>query len=306
MLLFLALREVGIGYSSRVASDLYRFGLPLIASQVSTFVLTFGDRYFLRRAVTLTVVGLYALSYRFAFSMASLAEQPFEMVWGPKRYEVAKHADRDTIYARMFVYQNVMVLTLGVGMAIFARSALQVLTTRGYWGAADVVPVLLAAMVLQAWSASQNLGIYIAEQTKWIAVANWLGTGAVILAYALLIPRYGAWGAAIATVIGYVVRYLATYIKAQELWPIRYEWKPIAIHVALAVGTVLVADVLPEGPLALAIVSRGCVFVFYLWLMWRLPILTDAERRGAQIGLARILDSGAKILTRTGAERAVP
>lgn len=305
LLLFLALREVGLGYSSRVATELYRFGLPLVASQVSTFVLTFGDRYFLRRAVTLTVVGLYALSYRFAFSMASLAEQPFEMVWGPKRYEVAKRADRDTIYARMFVYQNILVLTLGVGMAVFARSALQLLTTRPYWAAADVVPVLLAAMVLQAWSSSQNLGIFIVERTKWVAAANWLGAGAVIVAYALLIPRYGAWGAAIATLVGYAVRYLATYIKAQELWPIRYQWRPIGIHVALAVATVVVADMLPVGPLALAMVSRGFVFVCYLWLAWRLPILTDAERRAARTGLAKLLDLGAKLLTGNGVERAV-
>lgn len=205
----------------------------------------------------------------------------------------------------MFVYQNLMVLTLGVGMAVFARCALQVLTTRAYWSAADVVPVLVAAMVLQAWNASQNLGIFIAERTKWIAVANWLAAGAVLVAYALLIPRYAAWGAAIATLIGYAVRYLATYIKAQQLWPIRYDWTPITRQAALAVGTVVVGLVLPTGPLALAIVSRGVLFAAYLWLLWKLPILTAEERRGARIGLARLLNAGAKLLANSATERAV-
>lgn len=306
VLLYLSLRDVGVQYVSRIAGDLYRFGLPLVASQVSTFVLTFGDRYFLRQAATLTVVGLYALSYRFAFTMASLAEQPFEMVWSPKRYEVAKRPDRDEIYARMFVYQSLMVLTLGVGMALFARSALQVLTTRSYWGAADVVPVLLAAMVLQAWAASQNLGIFLAERTKWVAVANWVGTAAVIAAYAVLIPRYAAWGAAIATLIGYAVRYLATYIKSQQLWPIHYEWKPIIRLCALAVAIVSAGFLLPNGPLALALVSRGGLFVLYLWLVWQLPILNPAEREGVRQLMRRLVDAVASVLGGSATERAVP
>jgi O-antigen/teichoic acid export membrane protein len=296
VLVVMALRDVGVRYAPHVAADLYRFGLPLVATQVATFILTFGDRYFLRKVATLDAVGRYTLAYQFAFLLAMLAQTPFEMVWDPKRHEVAKRPDRDSIYARMFVYQNVVLLSSAVAIALFVRVTLQVLTPPAFWGAADVVPILLAAIILQSWSASQDIGIIISERTKWIAAANWAGAITVLVAYALLIPRMAAWGAAIATVIGYAVRYGGIYAKAQQLWPVRYNWTPIRRLTALATAAVVVGVLLPAGPLAFAIVSRACLFVLYLLLAWRLPILTDDERNATRELAAKLLGAGAGLI----------
>jgi O-antigen/teichoic acid export membrane protein len=306
VMVFLALRDVGLRYAPRVASDLYRFGLPLIATQVATFVLTYGDRYFLRKATTLSNIGPYSLAYQVAFLLPLLAQTPFETVLDPKRYEIAKRADRHGIYSQMFLYQNVVLLSAAVGISLFVRVALQVLTPAAYWSAADVVAILLAAMVLQAWSASQDIGINITERTKWIAIANWTGGAAVLIAYAVLIPLYGAMGAAIATVIGYAVRYAGIYWKAQQLWHVDYHWAPVRRLVVLAVATVVTGVLLPAGPLALAIVVRVCLFALYLVLMWKLPILTDAERAATRGMIARLLDMAAGRLKRGTPEGAVP
>jgi O-antigen/teichoic acid export membrane protein len=209
---------------------------------------------------------------------------------------VAKRPDRDSIYARMFVYQNVVLLSSAVAIALFVRVTLQVLTPPAFWGAADVVPILLAAIILQSWSASQDIGIIISERTKWIAAANWAGAITVLVAYALLIPRMAAWGAAIATVIGYAVRYGGIYAKAQQLWPVRYNWTPIRRLTALATAAVVVGVLLPAGPLAFAIVSRACLFVLYLLLAWRLPILTDDERNATRELAAKLLGAGAGLI----------
>jgi O-antigen/teichoic acid export membrane protein len=167
-----------------------------------------------------------------------------------------------------------------------------------FWEAADVVPVLLIAIVLQAWAAAQDIGIIISERTKWIAAANWAGAAVVLAAYALLIPRYAAWGAAIATVIGYAVRYGLIFLAAQRLWPIRYSWGPVWRLVVLALGAVAVGVLLPQGPLALAVVSRAGVFFIYLWLVWKLPILSEDDRQSAERLMAGALESLATLLRR--------
>jgi O-antigen/teichoic acid export membrane protein len=300
VLLSRVLRDVGVRYVPHVAADLYRFGVPLIATQVATIVLTFGDRYFLVKATTLDAVGRYTLAYQFAFLLAMLAQSPIETVWDPKRHEVAKlpRGERDVIYARMFVYSSCILLTAAVGIALFVRSALQLLTRTAYWQAADVVPVLLPAIILQAWSASQDIGIIISERTKWIAAANWAGAGVVLVAYALLIPRYAAWGAATATVIGYAVRYGLILFASQRLWPIRYRWAPVLQLVVLAIGAVGVGLLMPAGPLALAVVMRVAVFIVYLYLVWRLPILTAGDRQAVRRLLADLFEMLANTLKR--------
>lgn len=286
----MAFRQVGLHYSRRVAGDLYRFGVPLMATQAATFILTFGDRYFLRATATLGVVGLYGLAYQFAFLLALLAQTPIDMVWDPKRHEVAKRLDRDTIYSRMFVYLNVVLMSAAVGISLFVHIILQVMTPVAFWPAAHVVPVLLVAIVLQAWTSSQDIGILVTERTKWIAIANWIGAGVVLAAYAVLVPRFAAWGAAIATVIGYAVRYAAIYTVSQRLWPVRYNWRPVLRLAALAIVTVLVGTTFPYGPLALAIGTRIALYILYVAIVWRSRILTDHDRRTVRQGVARLFE----------------
>lgn len=297
----MVLRRVGICYSQRVATDLYRFGMPLVITQVATFALTFGDRYFLRAATTLDAVGRYTVSYQFAFLLATMAQFPFDMVWESKKHEVAARprAERDAIYARVFVYQNFVLLTFAVGLCLFVRNVLQVMTRSSYWDAAAVVPVLVLAIVLQAWSGWQDTGIQVTERTKWIAIANWAGAAVVLGAYWFLIPRYVAWGAAVATVIGYAVRYTGIYTAAQRLWPVHWAWKPVLLLLMLSVATVLLGLALPQGPLALSISGHIALLVAYLVLAWRLPILSDSDRRAARAAVAAALDVAAQSLRRT-------
>jgi O-antigen/teichoic acid export membrane protein len=298
VLVTMALGNVGARYVRSVAGDLYRFGFPLMLTQLATFILTYGDRPFLRIARNLDYVGNYTLAYQFAFLLPFLVQTPLEMVIDPKRYEVSGRQDRDGIYSRLFLYQNLLLITGAVGISLFVRVGLQLLTPAPFWAAANVVPVLLIAMVLQAWTAAQDIGIGISERTKWTAIANWSGAAVVFVAYALLIPLFGSWGAAIATAIGYAVRYAGVYIKSQQLWNVRYDWPPVRRLVALGIVVVVAGALLPSGPLALAITIRACLFVLYGLLVWKLPILTDDERQALRRLAAGVLDNAAGALKR--------
>ena len=276
---WMVLREVGFGYDKAVAKDLYRYGFPLIVTQFATFILTYGDRPFLRVVSNLTSVGLYTMAYSFAFLLATIAQTPFDLVWEPKKFEIAKRADRDSIYARVFVYQNVTLLTLAVGMSLFVHGVLRIMATPPFYPAANVVPILLIAIVFQAWTAAQDVGIGVSEKTKYIAIANWISAGVVVAAYALLIPRFAGWGAAIATAIAYAVRYGLTYTFSQRLWPVRYNWTPVLRLVALSVVTVVVSVVVPAHSLVAALAVRVAEFATFLALLWWLPILNADDKR---------------------------
>jgi O-antigen/teichoic acid export membrane protein len=280
----MVLRQVGFGYDRGVAKDLYRYGVPLIITQFATFILTYGDRPFLRVVTNLTSVGLYTMAYSFAFLLATLAQAPFDLVWEPKKFEIARREDRHAIYARVFVYQNVMLLTMAVGMSLFVHGVLRIMATPPFYPAANFVPILLIAIVFQAWTSAQDVGIGVSEQTKYIAIANWISAGVVLIAYAILIPLYAGWGAAIATVIAYAVRYVCTYRFSQRLWPIRYNWTPVVRLVALSVVTVVVSVFVPAHSLVAALTARVIEFAIFLALLWWLPILNASDKE-ALIGL---------------------
>jgi O-antigen/teichoic acid export membrane protein len=292
-MMIVILRQVGLHYSRHVATELYRFGGPLIAMQAATFILTFGDRPFLRAVTTLGSVGIYTMAYQFAFAFNVLTQTPFTLVWEPKRFEIANRPDRDAIYARVFVYYNVAALVAALAVAMFVHDFLHLIATPPFFRAADVVPLLLVAMMLGGWASAHEIGILMSERTGCLAAANWIAAGVTLVAYALLIPPFAGWGAALATVIGYVVRYGFTYRFSQRLWPVQYNWRPVWQIVALTAVAYGVSRFIPDGPLVYAMPGRIVLFLIYLTVVWHSPVLTERDRSAARRILEQVLRTAA-------------
>src|SRR2546426_10383258 len=107
-------RDVGLRFSKGAARDLLRFGVPFIGTQVATFILTFGDRYFLRSVSDTTAVGLYGLAYQFGFLLAMIGEVPFTTVWEPASFEIARRPDRADLNPRGSIYSKGWVCSVPV------------------------------------------------------------------------------------------------------------------------------------------------------------------------------------------------
>ena len=270
-------REVGLSWSSRAIRDLLRYGIPLIGTQVATFIVTFGDRYFLQRASTITAVGVYTLAYQFGFMLGTLGYMPFELVWDPMRFRVAKRPDRDEIFARAFVYLNVALLSLAVLIILFIGDLLHVMTTPGFYGAAHLVPVILIAYVLQGWASMQCTGIYVVEKTELVTVGTWLSAITAIVGYAVLVPRFFGLGAALATVLAFAVYYGTCYYFSQRAWPIRYDWSPVLRQIVLGTIVIGIGLLVSSEKLLTSIMLHGTIFVLYLAAVWR-AVLSGADR----------------------------
>lgn len=277
-----ALRKVGVTFSRRWTRNLLRYGVPLMGMQVATFMATFSDRYFLQALSDEAVVGLYSLAYQFGFLLMMVGFTPFDMVWGPKRFDVARGEDADALLSKGFLIMNVLVLTSALGITLYVQDVLRIMSTPPFHPAARVVPVILVAYVLQAWASVQDIGILVKERTELLTVANLVSAVVAVGGYALLIPRYLEWGAAGATVVAFTVRYVLTYRYSQRLWPVQYRWRPVLILTTWVVVVCGVALALPTLPLLPSIgVRTGFVLVYFAGLWW-LPVLGDDERDAAR------------------------
>jgi O-antigen/teichoic acid export membrane protein len=272
------LRSTGLRFSASHARDLLRFGFPLVLTQVATFAATYGDRYFLQAAAGTTIVGLYALAYNFGFLLYQIGHTPFALVWEPMRYEIARRQDRDQLYARGFIYLNVLLLTSAAGLALFVGDFLRIFAQPAYYPAAQVVPVILVAYVLQSWTMVQDIGIMIREKTKYNTFANWTAAIVALVGYAVLIPRYLEWGAALATVAAFAVRFGIIYRISQRLWPVHYRWGPVLRLSLLAAAVIVAGTLLPALPLGTSIAARSALLLVYLFGLWHLNVISAEDR----------------------------
>jgi O-antigen/teichoic acid export membrane protein len=281
------LTQVGAKFNAPDARAFLRFGLPLVAMQVATFIFTFGDRYFLNKAGDTAAVGLYGLAYQFGFMVGMIGYMPLEMVWDPQRFAVAKRADRDVIYSKVFKYMNVTLISAAVGLSLFVGDVLRLIAAPEFHSAAIFVPVIVGAYIFQAWGTFFNVGIMITERTGYYTIANWAAAAVAVIGYMLLIPRYLAWGAAFTVVASLGTRFWLTHVFSQRLWYIRYEWSPVIRLLVMAVMFAGASMFLPKFGTVTSVGVHAAMFSVYAVLVWQL-ILARADRDAVRAIIGRV------------------
>jgi len=205
---------------------------------------------------------------------------PFVRAWTPRRFEYAQEPKpiRDAKNIQGFRYLNVLALTCAVGIAVFVHPVLRILSHPAYLGAANIVLIILGAYIVQGWVAVVELGIDLSEKTRYANYGVWASVATVLALYALLIPPFGGYGAAWATLLAFLVRLAFHWHFSQKLWPIAYGWKPVLqiTACALVVAAISVyfrpASIAAEIGLGIGLLG---VFVAAVWTM----ALHDEDRR---------------------------
>lgn len=283
------IRQVGLGINPAVLKSLVRYGVPLIGVQAATFTMTFSDRYFLQAAANEATVGLYNLAYQFGFLLLMLGFVPIEMIWGPRRFQVARGENPGPVLAKAFRLINVSVFTIGVGIALFVGDLLRMMATPPFHPAADLVPILLVAYVFHGWAMMHDIGVLIKERTEFLTIANWVAAVVALIAFSVLVPRYLAYGATLGAVMAFGVRWGMTYYFSQRLWHVPYDWVPILRLAMISVSICVAAALLPPMSLATSIAAHVALMMIYFALVWFMPILKTEEKQSALELSARVL-----------------
>lgn len=277
VLTVLLLRRTGIAWSWPAFRDLRRFSLPIQLSKAGTFFLAYGDRFFLEKFHGLAVVGVYGIAYQFGFIVTGMLWGPFWQAWNPQRFQLAhdERSHRDALYNRGFLYGNMFIVSGAVGISLFIRPALDIMTTAKFHSAAAFVPLIVLAYVFQCWSNVVDFGIEVSEKTRYTSMATWIAVGVIAVLYVLLIPPYGAMGAAIATLVAMFVRFLATLHFAQRLWPVSYHWAPHIRMVLGGIGVTIGALLVPAGGVIALVAVASVGFLVYLAWVWAAVLHAD-------------------------------
>lgn len=260
------LRRTGVRFDRGAMRNLRRFGVPYQIATAGTFILTFGDRFFLEASHGLAAVGLYGLAYQFGFLLSGLVPQPFFRAWTPQRLALSSEPRplRDAAYARSFLQLNLLQITVALGLTVFVRPFLQLMSAPEFHGAAVFVPVIVAAFVVQVWTDAVTLGIEVSEQTRYATFATWISVVVVLALYASLIPPFGGMGAAIATLIAALVRFGCMYHWSQRLWPVAWDWAPNLRLAGYAVACGIVGVALHPESFTGQLVTGGTLGLVYV------------------------------------------
>lgn len=290
------LRDCGIRFSCKKARQLISFSLPLMATGVVAFYITFGDRYFLRvYGGGLEEVGVYSLGYKFGFMLMFLVVTPFASIWDSEKYNIAKKNNAIEEFQNIFIIYSTVVILACMVISLYVKDLLHIMSAPAFWDAAKVVPVVLGGYLANALGQYVNLGILLKRKTIEITYGTLIAAVVISIGYFLLIPRYGAMGAAWATLFAFSSRTVWVYWRAKGLYDMKLSWRSVGILIGLW-GVVCICSTAGPTGLISSVVFNTFLLALVVLLLLYAPILPVSLRIKIRLSLCCNPRSAVKLL----------
>lgn len=266
------------------------FGIPMVGYELSSVILSMGDRYVIQSMLGAQPLGYYSAAYNLCDYVRMVFLSSFGAAVLPMYVRIWEEKGRDETVAflRRFLHVYVMVAMLVVaGLSAVAGELISFLASDKYRDGAQVVPFVIAGMAFDAVVMVAGAGLYIDKRTK-TAMALVAGCAALNIGLnLLLIPRWGLVGAAAATLAAYAALLALSMLMGRRSLPVAL---PLAsmlkfgavglatylaiVHIELGAGFLtllvrMVAGALIYGASVLALDAQARRVLSAGWARWR-------------------------------------
>lgn len=248
---------------------LLRSALWLLPTAISWWVLNSSDRLFLAQVVDKDSIGQYEIAVKIA-SLLGVLMAPLYSAMTPLALSLQRDPLVKERYVAMARYLVGVALLAALGLGLFATEILIVLTRPAYLPAAPYVGVMTYVHVVTALGTMLTVNQMANKRLMQLGVVTIAGALINLLLNALLIPTFGVWGAAIATVIGMAVPVGLNYWESRRRralpYPMRMFMLAIALHLLVLWLGLQVPAVYFPFRIGIKLVLLGAYAVAMAWI----------------------------------------
>ena len=268
MMSILILRYLGIGVGkwSNLKEQL-EFTIPTIPSNVSSWVVDSSDKYVIGILIGSVAVGCYSPGYALG-SILLMFLSPFAVLLPailPEHYEKGNIEEVNKYLNYSMKYYLLLTVPAGVGMSVLSKPLLYIITTPEIaLGGYLVTPfVCLGAIFMGMYGITNN--ILILEKNTMILGKLWIIVAiSNIVLNLILVPHLNIIGAAIATLLCYILAFSVTAIASRKTMKLPFNGKEILkIAIASAIMGIVVYMMHPNGIINVLISIAVGVIVYF-------------------------------------------
>lgn len=302
-LMFRLAREVGVKWQGSLVPEFIRFGAPLAASGAAFFIIHFSDRFFLTSAVSLADLGRYALAYRFAFLVSILIGDSFRRSWNATFYRYTEEDGWRQQFAYVATFLMFVLCLTALAVAIFAPELLRLMVPPDFYPEILLLPILVFSYVFREMGDFFRSLLLINKRSGRFSQIAVGGAAVNLTLNFLLIPRFGIFGAAVATLLTWVIYFFACWVLAKREHDLPVKLGPLALLGGLAVAIYALGETVRvhHSPVQLAldvgwvVLFGGLGWTFYFSRHERAMLIA-----GATQAVARLLSRGGGTGKRAG------
>lgn len=222
-------------FEKKVAKELFKIGLPLLPTFLIYWVYNSMDRVMINRMLGPTELGIYSVGAKVA-SVSQLIYTAFAGGWQYFAFSTMKDKDQVELNSKVFEYLGVISFSLFIIAQPFIKPVFNLFFTGEYIKGSEVFSYLfLSPLMLMLFQIIANQVIVI-KKSYLSTLALSLGAVLNIWLNYILIKNYGISGAALSTLLSYIISVLFMSYICYKYKLIKLKIKFIIISLFMIIG----------------------------------------------------------------------
>lgn len=210
------------GVRKNTAVSMLKYCVPMIPTIILWWIINVSDRYMVTYFVGSSANGLYSAASKIP-NLVIMCASVFTDAWQLSAVDEYNNKDTARFFSKIFRVYCGGTFAVASGLILLCKLITRVLVADTYYESWQYVPVLIIATT---FSCLVNFlaSVYMAEKKNIMAMVTAL-SGAVtnVVLNLILIPRYGANGAAVATAVAFLVVFATRSADARRYIKINYQ-----------------------------------------------------------------------------------
>lgn len=210
----------------------------------------------------LVQLGIYSATSKVAMIMAMFT-QAFRYAYEPFVFGKNKEGDNRKMYSAAMKYFFIFSL-LAFLAVMFYMDILRYMVARDYWEGLSVVAIVMGAEIFKGIYFNLSFWYKLTDETQWGAYFSIIGCAVILALNIWLVPTYGYVASAWASVAGYGVITLLSYIIGQKKYPVSYPLKDMAVYLILAAVLFVLSQEVIISNVGLRLVFRTLLLLIFI------------------------------------------
>lgn len=245
--------------------EMMKYSLPLIPTYILWWITSASDRWFVIDMISSHDNGIYSAAYKIP-TLLLLVTTLFNQAWQMSAIENKDQKDLPDFYTRIYGAYSSVLFMGAAGLIMIVKPLTYLLVdndpAKNYVYAYHYTPILIIAMIFQCLCQFMS-SIYSVRKKSMNSMLTSLVAAAVnIVLNILLIPRYGVYGAAVATAASYFACFMVRIFDARSYVKFNVSWFKMIVNMVVVGYMAIVAILEPKMTYLQLIVLFIAVVVF--------------------------------------------
>jgi O-antigen/teichoic acid export membrane protein len=267
------------------------YSFPLVAGNLSAWLLNLSDRYILQIYRSVQEVGIYSASYSIADKSVMLFVNLFMFASGPiimRLWEREGEARTKEFNSSMARYFLMICMPMVVGLCVLAKPIIRLLTGPQYFDGYTIVPFIAIGVFFFGLQQMFQTGFLLHKKTVFITIGICIAGVFNIILNFIFVPSFGYVAAASAALASYVLLSLIMIVGSRRLYKWDFPCRSLCrISTAVVVMGIVVHYLYIAGVFSRSSVIELLLLVFFGFIVNLLMLFVLREFSNEELSYAK-------------------